>query len=112
MRYVVIAFAMHCVRHWLLESIMLDWFQLSIDQFYSAYDAFTPLYLIIAFKCVSPKLNTEIKRITLDIMLAFIWADFIDRVMGVATIEPHDAMLFLFIILAVMKHTILKPYLK
>ena len=112
MRYVALAFALHCIRHWLLESIMLDWLQLSIDQFYAAYDAFTPLYLIIAFKCISPKLNTGIKRITLDIMLAFIWADFIDRLVGVVTLQAHDAMLSLFIILAVMKHTILKPYLK
>lgn len=112
MRYVAFAFALHCVRHWLLEPIMLDWLQLSIDQFYAAYDAFTPLYLIIAFKCISPKLNTDIKRITLDIMLAFVWADFLDRIMGIVTIEPHDAMLFLLIILAIMKHTILKSYLK
>ena len=112
MRYAIIAFLLHCIRHWLLEPIMLDWLQLSIDQFYSAYDAFTPLYLIIAFKCMGPKLNTAWRRITLDVMLAFIWADFIDRCMGVATIETHDLLLLPFIILAIMKHTILKPYLK
>lgn len=112
MRFAVIAFALHCVRHWLLEPMLIGWLGLGIDQFYAAYDAFTPLYLIIAFKCISPKLNTDIKRIILDIMLAFVWADFLDRIMGIVTIEPHDAMLFLLIILAIMKHTILKSYLK
>jgi uncharacterized membrane protein required for colicin V production len=87
---------------------MITGLQLSSEQFYAAYDAFAPFYLIMAFKVISPKLDTTIKKITVDIMLAFVWADFIDRCMGVVTTEPRDYLLIGFIVMAMYKHTLFK----
>ena len=110
MRYVIAAFLLHVIRHYLLEPVMITGLELSAEQFYSAYDAFAPLYLIMAFKVISPKLDTTIKKITVDIMLAFVWADFIDRCLGIVTTEPRDYLLIAFVVLAILKHTLLKKY--
>ena len=98
-------------RAWLLEPVAFG-LGANVDQFYAVYDAIPALIGVFALKCVSPKLHTAWRQIGLDLMLAVLWADLIDRCMGIATFETHDWLLLPFLILAVMKHTILKPYLK
>lgn len=78
---------------------------------YGIYDAIVPLYLLIAYKVIGPKLNTAIRRITVDSMLAFLWADFGDRVIGIVTLEKKDLLLIPFVLLVIYKHTYYQSHL-
>ena len=111
MRSAFIVFLLLVARAWALEPIAFS-LGADVDQFYAIYDAIPSLIGVFALKCVAPKLHTAWRQIGLELMLAVLWADLIDRMLGVVHFETHDWLLLPFIILAVMKHTILKPYLK
>ena len=109
--WVWIGFALHSFRHWLLEPILIGWLDVGSERFYAVYDAIVPLYLLIAYKVIGPKQNTAVRRITIDVMLAFLWADFGDRCIGIVTLQQRDLLLIPFIILVVYKHTYYQSHL-
>lgn len=98
-------------RAWLLEPIVLFCGGSDVV-LYGIYDAIPSLIGVYAIKCVHPHVYATFDKVALDLMLAVLWADLIDRCLGVVEFQTHDLLLIPFIILAVMKHTILKPYIK
>jgi hypothetical protein len=106
MKYNALLFSILVFRSWGLDLIPL-----SDDYFWRIYDTLPYVMCLIAFKVISTRLTTDLERVGMDLMLAVVWAATIDGMMGNFEANLKDLLLIPFVILAVMKNTILKPYL-
>jgi len=111
MNSAIAVFLLLVFRAWALEPIVLFCGGSDVV-LYGIYDAIPSLIGVFALKCVHPRTFVQWHKVGLDLMLAVLWADLIDRCFGIVEWHAGDWLLIPFLILAVMKHTILKPYLK
>jgi hypothetical protein len=107
MKYATGIFLLILFRSWGLESLGL-----SVERFYQIYDLIPSLIGLLALKIAAGKLTIKWQRITLDFMLAVLWADVIDRALGITTFRLTDYLLIGFFALALLKHTLLNKYSK
>jgi len=111
MKSAIAIFLLLVLRAWALDPIVMLCGGSDVV-LYGIYDAIPSLIGVFAFKCVHPHVVIQWHKIGLDLMLAVLWADLIDRCFGIVEWQSSDWLLIPFLILAVMKHTILKRYLK
>jgi hypothetical protein len=116
MRYPTLLFAILVLRSWILEPLFAwlypNWPEIGAHTFYAIYDLMPSLLALVAFKVVSHKQTVTWKRVSIDIFLAFVWADVFDRAIGITELKTGDWLLIVFVGLAIAKHTILKKYIK
>jgi hypothetical protein len=107
MKYATGIFLLILFRSWGLELLGL-----STEQFYQIYDLIPSLIGLLALKIAAGKLTIKWQRIVLDFMLAVLWADVIDRALGITEFRLTDYLLIGFFALALLKHTLLNKYSK
>lgn len=105
MKYATGIFALIVFRSWGLESLGLN-----AERFYQIYDLIPSLIGLLALKIAAGKLTVKWQRIALDFMLAVLWADVIDRALGITEFRITDYLLLGFFALAILKHTLLNKY--
>ena len=105
MKYASLIFALVVFRSWGLESLGL-----STERFYQVYDLIPSLIGLAALKIATSKLQIKWQRIVLDFMLAVLWADVFDRILGHTEWRITDWLIIVFFGLAILKHTLLKKY--
>jgi hypothetical protein len=109
MKYSLLLFALIVFRSWGLEPIC-DHYELSTETFYQVYDLIPSLIGLAALKIATGKLQIKWQRIVLDFMLAVLWADVFDRILGHTEWRITDWLIIVFFGLAILKHTLLKKY--
>jgi hypothetical protein len=107
LKYAALLFALIVFRSWGLESLGL-----STERFYQVYDLIPSLIGLAALKIAAGKLDIKWQRIVLDFMLAVLWADVFDRILGHTEWRMTDWLIIVFFGLAILKHTLLKKYTK